>query len=176
LTASFDSRKNVIYYETYKDLIDQLLEAETRKGFRLQFNYRPIKYMTIGSSFGYRFSDDAGKTPINIHSYLSYGRVPFINTSTTLSYTYIQNSNLEGRIIGIRMNKDFFKGKLSGILGYRKVLYLYGLSEFETNQNTGSINLTWRIIKKLSLSLNYDGTFQKTGRYNNFYAQIRQRF
>jgi len=43
-------------------------------------------------------------------------------------------------------------------------------------QNMGEFNLTWRILKKLSCSVNYEGTFEKARNYNLIYANITQRF
>ena len=35
VSGSYDARKNVMYYETYKSYVDRLLENELRQGFRL---------------------------------------------------------------------------------------------------------------------------------------------
>jgi len=33
-------------------------------------------------------------------------------------------------------------------------------------------SLTWRILRKLALSLYYEGTFEKVSQYTRIYAQI----
>ena len=38
ISGSYDARKNVIYYETYKTYVDRLLEDQMRQGYRLQMN------------------------------------------------------------------------------------------------------------------------------------------
>ena len=40
ISGSYDARKNVMYYETYKTYVDRILENELRQGFRLQASYR----------------------------------------------------------------------------------------------------------------------------------------
>ncbi len=55
VTMSYDSRKNIIYYESYKNFIDQLIENETRQGLRFGVNYHPLKMITWGANASWRF-------------------------------------------------------------------------------------------------------------------------
>jgi hypothetical protein len=55
ITASYDNRRNVIYYETYRTFIDQLINQETRQGYRLQFNHNMSNYLSWNFSGFYRF-------------------------------------------------------------------------------------------------------------------------
>ena len=55
LSGSYDARKNVMYYETYKTYVDRILEDELRQGFRLQASYRITRDLTFGLQSGYRF-------------------------------------------------------------------------------------------------------------------------
>jgi len=41
VSLSYDARKNIYYYETYKNRIDSTLDKATRQGFRLQTTIRP---------------------------------------------------------------------------------------------------------------------------------------
>ena len=43
-------------------------------------------------------------------------------------------------------------------------------------QNMAEMNMTWRILKKLSCSLNYEGTFEKGRNYDRIYVNLTQRF
>ena len=52
---SYDARKNVIYYETFKTSIDSIIENETRQGFRTRLTLRPVRNLYIGANYGYRF-------------------------------------------------------------------------------------------------------------------------
>jgi hypothetical protein len=40
----------------------------------------------------------------------------------------------------------------------------------------GEANLSWRIIRKLSLSIYYEGTFEQVDKFNRIYAQVNYRF
>ena len=176
LSASFDKRKNVIYYESYKSFIDQLIEQETRQGLRFRFNYRPIKFVTLGSSVGYRFQKGNSNQSKNLYSFLTFSRVPFLKMSATISSTLLETSYLKGSIFGMRLSKDLFKGKLFTELNYRIVNYEYGGSDSKLNQRIGGANLSWRIKRRLSLSVDYEGTFEKTRTLNRVYVNVIQRF
>ena len=54
-SLSYDARKNVIYYETFKSTVDSIFENETRQGIRFGTNIRPFNNLFIGLNGGYRF-------------------------------------------------------------------------------------------------------------------------
>ena len=174
-SASYDARRNVIYYESYKNFIDQLIDQETRQGARVRFNYRPFKYVTIGSSAGYRFQKDHQNTSKNLYSFVSISRMPWIKVSATISNTLLQSNYLNGKIYGIRMSRDLIAGKLFSEIDYRRVDYRYGNSGTRLKQTIASLNLTGRISRKLSVSVNYEATFERGKTLNRIYSNIIQR-
>ncbi|MDX1684633.1 MAG: hypothetical protein R3275_05305 [Saprospiraceae bacterium] len=174
LFASYDNRNNIIYYETYKSLVDRLLDEATRQGMRLRLNIRPFKYFSVGVTGGYRFQKDNPNESKNVYTYLTYSRVPWINASVTLSTNWLETAYLTGNIYRIRLNKDIIRGKLFMSLHFRLVDYqfpTYGLK-----QRMGGINLSWRVFKKLSFSTNYEGTFDDRNQYHRFHVNLVQRF
>ena len=66
--GSYDARKNIIYYETYKTFFDRILETELRQGFRLQANYRISKNLLYGVQAGYRFLKSDPVPSKNLHT------------------------------------------------------------------------------------------------------------
>ncbi len=176
VSTSYDARKNVIYLESYKNLIDQLIDESTRQGFRVRFNYRPFKRVIVGASGGYRFQQNNPASSRNIYAYLTFSQIPWIKASFTFSTTQLETSYLKGGIYGVRMSKDLIKAKLFGEFNYRRVRYQYGLSDFSLSQQIGGLNLSWRIQKKLTLSVNYEGVFQTNSIQNRIYANLIQRF
>jgi len=175
-SISYSARDNVIYYETYKDIVEQLLDRETLQGYRAQIIYRPIKYLSVGVNAGYRFSKQDPKPSKNLYAYLTYSLIPVINVSSTFSFTVLETSYLSGKIYTITLNKDLIKGKLFGGLGYRFVDYTYLSSEYSIPQNMVEISLSCKIYKKLFASLNYEGTFEKVNNFNRIYINLTQRF
>lgn len=176
LALSYSARNNIIYYETYKDFVERLLDSETLQGWRFQINYRPVKNLSLGVNTGYRFRKEDPKPTKNLYAYVTYSRVPGLNVAVTFSATLLETSYISGNIYSLGLTRDLVPGKLYGGLKYRYVDYLYTSSEISQIQNVGEANLTWRIYKKLSLSLYYEGTFEKQFTFNRIYVSLSQRF
>jgi hypothetical protein len=84
---------------------------------------------------------------------------------------------LNGNIYSAGLSKDLASGKLYLGLTYRYVDYHYFNTEnIPTFQNMGEFSLSWRIIRKLLLSVYYEGTFEKTTRFQSIYAQVNMGF
>ena len=69
LSASYDALKNVIYYESYKNFVDQIIEKEVRQGLRFGVYYDPWTNVSIGANAGYRFQADH-KEPSKMQMYI----------------------------------------------------------------------------------------------------------
>jgi len=175
-SASYSARTNLIYYETYKDFVDRLLEDEALQGFRFSINYRPVRKLSIGVRSGYRSRKDDPKPTKNLRAYVSYSNVPGINASATLSATLLETAFLKGQIYSLRLSKDLVPGKLFGSFSYRYVKYDYTYTLGNALQNVGDLNLTWRVMKKLSLSVAYEGQFENSFSYNRIYVNLLKRF
>jgi hypothetical protein len=173
---SYSSRQNIIYYETYKDFVERLLDNEALQGWRFRINARPLKYLALGANAGYRYRKEDPRPSKNVYAYATYSRVPGIKASVTLSTTWLETSYLKGFIYGLGLSRDLIPGKLYGGLKYRHVDYLYQRSETDLAQNVLEANLSWRIYRKLSLSVYYEGTFETGAPYNRLYVNISQRF
>jgi hypothetical protein len=176
MTFSYSARQNVIYYETYKDFIDRLLESQTLQGYRLILNYRPVKNLALGLKGGYRFRKDDPKPTKDLYGYMTYSRVPLINASATLSVTILETSYMTGNIYSLGLTRDLIPGKVSAGLSYRYVDYDFTNAEVPLVQNIGEIDITWRIAKKFSFSVYYEGTFEKDVTFNRIYANLGYRF
>ena len=75
-SASYDNRRNVIYYESYQTFIDQLLAQETRQGLRFQANYSPIRNISVNASAFLRYQGDNNKPTTNYVVNLSFNKIP----------------------------------------------------------------------------------------------------
>lgn len=174
--GSYDARKNVMYYETYKTFIDRILEEEMRQGFRLQANYRITRDLSFGLQSGYRYLKSDPHPSKNINGYLTYSNIPGVNLSGTISATYLISSHMTGKVAGINLYRDFFKGKVQPGIGYRYVNYRLPENLLNIIQNIAEANLSWQFYKKMAFSVNYEGTFEETDIYNRVYIQLRKRF
>jgi len=176
VSGSYDARKNVIYYETYKTFLDRILETEMRQGFRLQANYRFTKDIIFGVQSGYRYLKSDPGSSKNVYGYITYNQIPGLNLTGTVSATYLESGYLNGTIIGGRLSKDIFNDKIQVGAGYRYVDYTLPENKLKIKQNIAEADISWQIYDKLSFSVSYEGTFEKTDHYNRFYLQLRKRF
>jgi len=176
ITGSYDQRKNVLFYETYKSLIDSVLENEKRQSFRLQANYRITKSLTLGIESGYRFLKSDPHPSKNIYGYLTYYQVPGLNISITLTGTYLESAFMNGKVLGADISKYLFQGRFQTSLGYRYIDYTLPENKMSILQNIGEMSFYWQFSRKMSFSANYEGTFEKHDKYNRVYLQLRKRF
>lgn len=177
VSLSYDNRKNVQYYESFKSFIDKLIEEETRQGLRLNGNYRLFKNIIWGVNAGWRFQKSERNLSKNLNSYLTFSRIPSLNIRTTLTANFLQTNYLNSKIFGIRVSKEIIPRKLDGYINFRMVDYRYLNYESVTRQNIASINLSWNIVKKLRLYVDYEGTFNHQDMlYHRIYTKIIQRF
>jgi hypothetical protein len=176
ITGSYDQRKNILFYETYKSLIDSVLENERRQSFRLQVNYRITSNLTLGIESGYRFQNTDPHPSRNINGYLTYYQLPGLNVSVTLNGTYLESAFMNGKVFGADISKDLLKGRLQATIGYRYIDYTLPENKMSIIQNIGDMGLYWQFSKKMSFSANYEGTFEKNDKYNRVYLQLRKRF
>jgi hypothetical protein len=176
LSGSYDARKNVIYYETYKTYVDRILENELRQGFRLQASYRITRDITFGIQSGYRYLKSDPHVSKNLYGYLTYSQIPALNITATLSGTLLESAFMTGNIYSLNLSRDFFKGKLQASTGYRYIDYYLPENYLNLIQNIGEASLSWQVFNKLSFSVSYEGTFESQDHFNRIYIQLRKRF
>jgi hypothetical protein len=175
-SLSYSALRNVVYYESYKNFLDQLLNPQLLQGYSFTVTTRPVTNLSAGVSIAYRVQKNDPKPAKNLYAYVTYSRVPWVNLSVTGTYTLLSTSYISGSIYGIGISKDLVRGKLYMDLGYRYIDYNYYNSEFKQIQNMGQVSLSWRIIRKLLVSGYYEGTFQNPVNYNRIYAQVNWSF
>ncbi|HKJ81028.1 MAG TPA: hypothetical protein VJ954_03315 [Ignavibacteriaceae bacterium] len=175
LSATYDTRKNVIYYETYKFLIDTLFQNETRQGFRLNANFRPFNRMFLGLNAGYRYRQGDLKPSRNYGGYISYLGIPMLDISPSLSYTKIMSSYVDGSDFGFKLNK-YVTDNIDMSIGYRKLQYSYTSFGSKTIQDIVSADLSFLILRNLNFTINYEGVFEKSNTFSRFFIDLTTRF
>jgi len=168
LALTYDARKNIYYYETYKNKIDSTLDKATRQGLRFRFNYRPFKYFTWGGNAGYRLQSPTSTESMNANSYLTYSKLPLIDASLTVTGTALKTANVSGFLYGASLSKDFIDGNLAAEIEYRKDL-IY-------SQDITDLSLSWRLSKSLMLSTDFEGTLEQGVATGRVFINISKRF
>ena len=159
VSASYDTRKNIIYYESYKNTIDSLFENETRQGLRFGFNFRPHKFITWGVNSSMRFQKSQGNISRNLNSYISISRIPVVHARASITANFLETGYIKSNIYGIRLTRDFIKKKLTAEAYYRWVDYNYKTTEFSTHQNIAGLSCSIRLMNKLGFYIYYEGIF-----------------
>ncbi|MFK5856300.1 MAG: hypothetical protein QM503_09235 [Bacteroidota bacterium] len=174
-SVSYRSQARMIYYETYKSYVDQLLEQATVEGYRFQVNYRTNKKISMGARVSYRAAKQDPKPTKTLYGYVAFSRIPWIDASATVSVTLLETSYLSGNIYSLGITRDIIPGKLQGRIGYRYVDYTFVNYDASLVQHVGDANITWRMMRKLSLSMNYEGIFESVNNYSRLYINLIKR-
>lgn len=176
IQASYDNRRNVIYYESFRNIIDQLLAQETRQGLRFQINYAPIKFVSINGSTFLRFQGVNAKPTTNHMLNLNFANIPGTRISASLSANYLETEYIKGTTFSGRAYRDFFKSKFTVELNFRQSNYTYGNSEQRIQQDIAGLSLSYQISRLSSILLNFESGFGDGSEYNRYFATYLQRF
>jgi len=178
-SVSYNTRKQIIYYETLKTEIERLLDDDNdiaRQGMRFRVNARPFKNISIGLSYSKRFQSNDHNNSDNYNGYINVSKIPWIGGSLSLNANRNTSSYMESNILSFRHSRPLIKMKLDADLYYRIVDYTYLSSELITKQNYYGISLSYRITKKMSVTVL--GELAATATEENYRVNTRliQRF
>jgi len=176
LAVSYDARKNIYYYETYKNYVDSLLDKETRQGLKFQINYRPFNRLSCGGTAGYRFATPTSNQSLNGYTYLTYSQIPLLDVAITINATALKTSYVSGIIYGASLSRDFLNGKLYTELSYQNVNYTFATTS-QLLEDIGNLDFSWRITRKLIFSLNFEAMKDTNSNLQGrLFFNITQRF
>lgn len=176
LGFSYDSRKQIIFYETFKTDVEQMLDDDiARQGARARISIRPMKNISLGGSYAIRFQSSNQNQSTNINSFLSISRIPFINGSISFSYNKNNSSYLLSNIYAIQYYRDF--GYKLGFESYwRSVNYNYAQGENKSDIQYYGAGFSYKFNKKYSLSFLAELTDQPSDQSIRINTRINRRF
>ena len=175
IMLSYDARKNVIYYETFKTTLDSIIENETRQGFRTRLTLKPLKNLYFGGDYGYRYRRGDLKPSNNYGGYVTYSQIPGIETSATVSFNRLSSSYTEGDIWSATLSRPIVFG-FDMMLGYRFTNYKFRSGIEELKQNSVSINLNTYLLKPILLNFTYEGVFENERTSGRLLVNLTYRF
>jgi len=176
ISAAFDSRRQIIFFESYKSFIDQLIEDETRQGVRLGVSYRPSKNISISLNGHSRFQQSGANPVQNLSTNVGIRQLPWLNARASISANLMQNSFLNSQIYGLRLSKNTADRALTGEVYYRWVDYQYRESVTKVQQHIAGASWVLRLTQGLSMNLFYEGVFESQNIYHRVNARLIQRF
>ncbi len=177
VTVSYDSRKQIIYYETFQSNIERLLDDDlARQGIRLRLNVRPIKIIWLGASFSNRTQSDSQNESNNIYSYATLTAIPMLKGRLNVSYNINSSNYLTSNVLSVRHSRELANNKLTADFYYRMADYEYKNQDIAYQQNYYGIGLGWQISR--TWQLNFSGEYSTINEENNmrFYTQLSKRF
>jgi hypothetical protein len=175
LYFSYDARKNVIYYETFKSFADSVFENETRQGFRTRVTVKPVKYLTLGLNYGYRFRKGDPKPSNNYGGYITYSMIPFIRSGITLRISELSGTYANGTTWGVRIYKNLNWGM--GIsLGYRNTKYNFSQNIEAVTQQSVTVYINTSILQPMYINFGYEGVFQSIRSSGRILLNLAYRF
>lgn len=176
VSASYDLRNNVIYYETYRNYIDRLIEEQTRQGLNASIRYRVFDFMTVGLRGSYRYRKDDPVPAGNYSAYLYFNQLPAYGMQVQLTYNLIRTAYLSGTMAGIRINQELAGGKLNGGIHYRIFDGQYAAADTKTLHHITELQLRWNIYRKLSVAASYEAMLENGFLNNRICLLVSQRF
>lgn len=174
--ASYDNRRNVIYYETFRNYVDELINQASRQGYRVNLNYRPVNALMLGLNGGYRFMKTDPEPTKTLNGFGTWSNLPVLKSSVTLSADLIQTSYMNGQVFGVQLLNDFFNYKLQNTLNYRFTNFSYTNNLTNLIQHIAGADLSYQVNKKTYISANYELTLQKDQNYSRLYLNLRRKF
>ncbi len=177
LMLSYDSRKRILYYQTFQSEIDRLLDDNlARQGLRARLNIRPFKFISAGFNYTKRFRTSELNKSNNIYGYVTWTRIPTLEGRLSLSYNRNESNYLLSNIGSIRYSRDLVKNKLYADFYYRFADYNYSSMRDAYLQNYIGTNLSYNISRNLLFSISGEMAITEIDNNYRIYARIVQRF
>ncbi len=154
VALSYDSRKRIIYYQTYQSDIERILDEDiARQGFRARLNIKPFKNVFSGFSYSKRLQSDNKNKSDNLYGYVSFSRLPTIGGRMSLTYNKNSTNYLNSNIASLRYSTAFMDDRLNADFYYRFVDYKYKRTVPDFSQNYFGTYLSYFIDRSLTVSL-----------------------
>ena len=175
--ASFDSRKRIIYYETFRTQIEEILDEDlARQGIRARVNIRPVKGIYLGASYSSRSQSDNQNKSDNIYGYITFSNLPKIGGRLNGAYNINTSTYLKSNIFSTRYSREIFKNSINADIYYRLAMYDYENQDVKYNQNYYGLQINYRMSR--SWQFNISGEMSQFEEENSYriYAQLTKRF
>lgn len=172
---SYDARKNVIYYETYKTFLDALIENEMRQGYTATVYYRPTTKLFVSANYGYRSQKRDKNSSQNFGANISYYQIPILLMNGTFMFSQLQSSYSTGNQFGIRLNKSLTED-ISLSSEVRLLQYKFANNDYKLSQTIANFEISYQLPWKIYFSINYEGLFYDKISQGRFFIDLTKRF
>lgn len=178
LSASFDSRRNQILYQSFADQLNNLLAYNPkRNGIRFGFDVRASTNIRTGIYVAVRTQSNQQNEYYMGNFYFNVSNFPWIGGSLNNSISYNTNSTFNYASLNVRYNRNLFKEAFSLSPYYRLLRHTYAnITDYVAYQQYFGLDTQYYITRNLSLGVMYEYSLQKDQQFNRFNVNLIQRF
>ena len=174
---SYDARKTIYYFESFKSTIDSILDSRMRQGVRLGASYRWSRTLSVGLNGGFTKQNDDLHPSFYAGTSVAINEISNLNFSLIGDLTYLQSNYLNGFAYGIKINKSFLLNYLNMGLGLRRVDYLLVRNTSDgVAQNILNADVRLQLLNSLYFNLVYEFVSEKRATTNRIFIGLSQSF
>lgn len=174
---SYDARKTIYYFESFKSTLDSILDSRMRQGVRFGALYQFSRTLVVGLNGGFAKQNDDPRPSFYAGTSVSITEITKLNFTFIGDFTYLQSNFLNGFAYGIKFNKNLLANDLNVGLGLRRVDYLFTQNTTDgIAQNIVNADLRWRMLKSLYLNFVYEFVYEKRVTANRLFVGLSQSF
>ncbi len=175
---SYDTRKTIVYYETYNTELDRYLANDiAMNGLRFRWNMQWLK--NVGSSFssGLRYQSNGENKSSNYNASIFWNEIPFVYVNITISHNSNSTNSILTQMNSINLSKYFISKKIEISAYWRHQEYQYTKwtdTHIENEYLGGSINLN--LGHQISIITYYDYSIIDNQKYHRINLNLIKRF
>lgn len=176
-SASFDERKQVVYYETYRSYPEALFHQSVRRGFRLRTSWRVLPTVSVYGSFGHRFRKGDPSPANSFQAGLQLRQIGLPGDGTAnIEYQHTASSFIKGDMISGSV-RGYWGESADWGAGYKfyRFLSLYGADAYR-QQHSFFAESSVPLWGDLLISLQYELYLLDGVTDQNVYAGLSYRF
>jgi hypothetical protein len=159
LFVSYDSRRQVIYFETYRNNVEMLLDDdEARQGARVRLTLKPYKLVNMGLSFSKRFQSSNQNPSDNINAFVTFADKAQVLGRWTIQANRNIAAYMLSDVVSIRHTRPLFKKKVDASAYCRVAMYKYAEREGAVNggdrveQRYFGVEMAWYPASKITIT------------------------
>jgi len=174
---SYDARRTIYYFDSFKSTIDSILDTRMRQGVRLGAYYQWSRTFSVGLNGGFANQPGDVHPSFNGGTSVSFTELTNLNFSIVGDFTYLQSNFLNGFSYGVKVSKSFLANTLTAGFGFRRVDYLFARNTSDgVSQNIFDADAHWLIFKSLYLNFSYEFVSEKRISANRIFMGVSQSF
>lgn len=176
-SASYDERKQVVYYETYRSYPEALFHQSIRRGIRLGATWRVLPAVSVYGSFGHRFRKGDPSPANSFQTGLQLRQIGIPGDGTAnIEFQHTASSFIKGDMISGSV-RGYWGESADWGAGYKfyRFLSLYGSDEYR-QQHSFFAESSVPLWGELLISLQYELYLLDGVTDQNVYAGLSYRF